>query len=74
MPSSYHANCKIEGHSPGWNEQKRRPYLQNNHYKKGWRCGIRGRASQEESPEFKTLLLLKVNDKIKKGGFYLLLF
>jgi hypothetical protein len=42
--------------------------------KKGWRCGSRGRASQEQSPEFKILVLLKVNDKIKKGEFHLLLF
>jgi hypothetical protein len=32
-------SVKQEDHSPGWPGQKVRPYIQNNHSKKGWRYG-----------------------------------
>jgi hypothetical protein len=51
---SYYGKYEIGSHSrPAWIE-KAGPYLQNNHRKKGWRCGSRSRAParQEQSPEF----------------------
>jgi hypothetical protein len=32
-------SLRKEGYSPGWPNQKERPYLKNNQSKKGWRHG-----------------------------------
>jgi hypothetical protein len=49
---------KNEDYSPGWPGNKMRLYLKHNQSKKGWECGLSGRALvyqvyQVQGPEFK---------------------